>query len=104
MLSEQVENRLRQMVDRGANHNDPMYHLQLIMFREWLQRTMMAMEDEGVPPEQAERVANRLLYAHPDGASAYERIDRDKHILNELRNRPPRAMLGIDPVTGKPSL
>lgn len=104
MLSEQIENRLRQMVDRGANHNDPMYHLQLIMFREWLQRTMMAMEDEGVPPEQAERVANRLLYAHPDGASAYERMDRDKRQLNELMNRLSMPMVKTDPKTGRPTL
>lgn len=36
-----------------------------------------ALRDEGLPTQFVDRVRNRLLYGHPDGASAVVRLDPD---------------------------
>lgn len=88
MLSEETEKRLRAMVDPTACVGDALYNLQVSMFRQWCTATQMALEDEGVDPAQAQRVINRLIYAHPDGATAYERIDRHARDVETLSNNP----------------
>ena len=82
------ESLLAGLVDRNAVANDPWYHTQIAMFRNWLRATEAAMEDEDVERRVIERVLNRIVYATPSGADAYERIERQRLDLEAIRQMP----------------
>lgn len=42
-----------------------------------LNHVELALRDEGMPTPFVDRVRNRLLYGHPDGANAVVRLDPD---------------------------
>lgn len=72
----ETERRLNRLVDQGAYLKDAYYHAQVALLRSWLHGVEDAMEDEKIPSGTIQRVLNRLVYACPSGADAYERMER----------------------------
>ena len=75
MLPRSVEIKLNRLVDTYADQHDATYHQMRSTFVQWLETTQMALEDEGVNYQVIERVLNRLVFGHPSGALAYERME-----------------------------
>ena len=82
--------RLGRLVDRRLYNTDAMYHAEVRRFQHLLDITRMAMEDEGVDPRVIDRVLNRIVYGVPDGADAYERIDKHREEVRRLMTEPVR--------------
>lgn len=58
---------------------DPGYYAEVERLRGLLRRLGEAMADEGISHPIQERIINRLLYGHPDGARARaERIEAEQ--------------------------
>lgn len=64
---------LKELVDHKMYARDARYYAQIAMFQKWLRMTEMAMEAEGVTPDAATRVLNRVVYGVPDASEAYAR-------------------------------
>lgn len=75
--------RMDALCDREAAHTDPMYKTTLSLFRSWLTAVEMALRDEHVDPEAAQRVLNRLVYATPAGAEAHLRLAGQQMALEQ---------------------
>src|ERR1017187_6653236 len=87
-MNEHTEERLRELIEPSLMQNDATYHAQVAMFRRWLVATEGAMDDEGISAEVADRVLNRLVWAHPDGAGAHVRLEHTKEAIEHMRQCP----------------
>jgi hypothetical protein len=82
--SVRLDERLNKLVDPAMYDKDAFYHAQVTCFRQWLVAAEMAMEDEDVDQITIDRVLNRMVYATPDGASAYERQERFNEAIKRI--------------------
>lgn len=74
ILMDELEQRLRRLVDPEMFHNDALYHAQISQFRSWLDAARMAMEDESIDSRDITRVLNRMVFGCPTGSEAHERL------------------------------
>lgn len=84
-LPEDVERKLRKLVNPEMYHQDAYYHAQTSQFRHWLIATKLAMEDELVDEDTIACVLNRMVYGHPSGSESYER-QHSQEMLKEAMN------------------
>lgn len=89
-MTKEIEERIRRLVDPGAYNNDAEYHATIALLRSWLLKTEMAMKDEGVDWDVADRVLKRLVYATPDGAEAARRMAQRNDEITRLMSMPPK--------------
>lgn len=68
---------------------DGVYMYEMTMLREVLSRLEAILEDEGVPPETAERVIRCLLYGAPSRADAELRMQQQEQMIEMLSRMPP---------------
>lgn len=93
-LPDSTDRRLHQLVDPGLYRDDSYYHAVISQFRSWLQSAQMAMEDEEVDAEVIECVLNRMVYGHPSGAQAYERMEAQQMMKDAITYAPqPRFII-----------
>jgi hypothetical protein len=88
-VNDKIEQRLRHLVDPEMHNQDAFYAAQVACFRNFLLAAEMGMEDEGIDPRTIDRVLNRMVYATPDGASAYSRVAARDAELKAIMNGPP---------------
>lgn len=75
----------REMYDR-----DPTYRASMSVLRDFVRHLGIVLEDEGIPPELAERIVRGVLYGSPNVADAEQRM-RDRELIAEaLMHRPIR--------------
>ena len=72
--------RINALIDPSMYHQDAQYHAEVARLRLMLRMIEMALKDEGVDQDVAERVVNRLVYGVPDPGAGYTR-------QQELRDR-----------------
>lgn len=85
---DKLTQRVRRLIDPVASEKDAFYAAQVSILRNFLAVFEMAMEDEDIDERTIERVLNRVVYATPSGADAYERIERDDREYKRLMGMP----------------
>lgn len=94
------EQRLRALIDPKMYDQDAFYHATVSIFRAFLTAMEHAMEDEDVERPTIERVLNRVVYACPTGADAYERVEQNARELKRLMETKPTMKICAIPDCG----
>jgi hypothetical protein len=68
---------------------DGLYQYEMTILRDMLDRLEVILDDEGVPPEVAQRVIRCMLYGSPSPAAAEERMRRENETADLLNRTPP---------------
>lgn len=68
------------------------YHYQLNFLRETLERIEVVLQDEGLPPDQVERILRSILYGTPSKTDAEERI-RMREEMTRLAMQAPSPLM-----------
>jgi hypothetical protein len=87
-MNSRTEERLRHLAEPSLMQNDATYYAQVAMFRRWLVATEGAMDDEGISADVQDRVLNRLVWVHPDGAGAHVRLEHTAEAIAHMRQCP----------------
>ena len=90
------DERLRKLMDPVAAEKDAFYAAQVTTFRAFLMAFEDAMEDEEVDPGIIQRVLNRVVYATPNGADAYLRIEANEREFKRLMETPMPDLSKVD--------
>lgn len=86
-MNDEAEKRLRGLLDVDAFHDDVAYHMQIVLFRNWIKALDMAMIDEGLDAEMVDRVINRVVLGMPTAADVDLRKRMTKDLEEVIRNR-----------------
>jgi hypothetical protein len=83
-MNSETERRLVALTDRDMYNSDAQYHAEVAMLRQWLRMMELAMEDEGIEDDRAQRVLHRMVFAVPSGADGYGRRESLRRAIDSL--------------------
>jgi hypothetical protein len=96
-----IENYFRRTGQPRDSALDGVYMYEMTMLRELLGRLEAILEDEGVPPETAERVIRCMIYGAPSPAGAELRMQQQER-MTEMLNRLPPQPINVSGLLGMP--
>jgi hypothetical protein len=101
-LDQKNQERLNKMFNPNLAQ-DATYRVLTAQFSHWLAGAQMAMEDEGLPDHLVQRVLNRMIYGHPDGAGLVLNAETQRAFEDYLKRDVRASAVVLDAASARQS-